>query len=233
MSRWQDESVNVPQPSEAQPLAVRTVSEVGGLRAMADPTRLAILSALMQSRQGELPVMSAKELAAQLGESQTKLYRHINQLEAAGLIRVAAIRMVSGILEHRYQACQRDLAFAGGFLRQHADESEAVMEAMLTKFRDGFVTAFRDSRLAPDVVPESDAYRKPKLYVAESRVSPTVAADIRSSLEDLMKRLSDKDMDDPDGVVLVNMLVGYFTEVDDQDGGRPSHERDMRASESD
>lgn len=211
-------SVNVPQPADAEPLAVRTVTEVEALRAMADPTRLAILSALMEPRRGVLPVMSAKELAAQLGESQTKLYRHIKQLETAGLIRVAATRIVSGILEQRYQASQRDLAFGGDFLRQHASESEAVMDAMLSKFRDGFFTAFRDERLAPDVIPESQAYRKPKLYVAEARVSPTVAAEIRSILEDLIQRLIDKGMDDQDGAVPVSVLVGYFTEADDQAG---------------
>src|SRR5690242_6610077 len=78
---------------------------------MADPIRLAILAALMKSRRN-LPVMSVKELAAELGEPQTKLYRHVRQLEAAGLIRVASTRMVSGILEQRYQASQRDLAQA-------------------------------------------------------------------------------------------------------------------------
>jgi DNA-binding MarR family transcriptional regulator len=41
--------------------------------------------------------MSVKELAEELGEPQTKLYRHVKQLEAAGLIRIAASRMVSGI----------------------------------------------------------------------------------------------------------------------------------------
>jgi DNA-binding transcriptional ArsR family regulator len=183
---------------------------------MADPTRLAILSALMDPRHGELPVMSAKELAAQLGESQTKLYRHIKQLESAGLIRVAATRMVSGILEQRYQARQRDVSFGAGFLRQHADESEVVMAALLDNFRDGFFTAFRDERLAPDVLPESDAYRKPKLYLAEARVTPAVAADIRTALEDLMQQLTEKNMDDPAGAVRVNVLVGYFTDGIDE-----------------
>lgn len=216
VSMWQDRPVNSSQPADTEPLAVRTISEVEGLRAMADPTRLAILSALMDPRHGELPVMSAKELAAQLGESQTKLYRHIKQLESAGLVRVAATRMVSGILEQRYQARQRDVSFGAGFLRQHADESEAVMAALLDNFRDGFFTAFRDERLAPDVLPESDAYRKPKLYLAEARVTPAVAADIRTALEDLMQQLTEKNMDDPAGAVRVNVLVGYFTDGIDE-----------------
>src|SRR5215475_8348684 len=102
------------QPPGHEPLAVRSVASVDMLRALADPTRLAILSALME-RQDELPVMSVKELAARLGEPQTKLYRHVRQLEAAGLIRVASTRLVSGIVEQRYQASQRDLMFDSGF----------------------------------------------------------------------------------------------------------------------
>jgi len=209
---WQDGYVNASQSADAEPLAVRTITEVEALRALADPTRLAILSALMEPRHGELPIMSAKELAAQLGDSQTKLYRHIKQLESAGLIRVAATRMVSGILEQRYQANQRDLSFGDGFLRQHADESEAVMTALLNSFRDGFFTAFRDKRLAPDVVTEADAYRTPKLYLVDAKVTPAVAADIRSVLADLMKQVTDKGADDPAGSVQVNVLVGYFTD---------------------
>jgi DNA-binding transcriptional ArsR family regulator len=180
---------------------------------MADPTRLAILSALMDAHHGELPVMSAKELAAQLDEPQTKLYRHIRQLETAGLIRVAATRMVSGILEQRYQACQRDLAFRSSFLREHADESEAVMEALLSNFRDGFFAAFRDKRLSPETVPESQAYRRPTLIAAEARISPARAAEIRTALQSFGELLNDPDIADPDGV-LIKVLIGYYGEPD-------------------
>jgi len=79
------------QPAEAQPVETRMISEIDSLRALADPTRLAILTTLMESR-AELPVMSAKELAARLDQPQTKLYRHLRQLESAGLI----VRSVDG-----------------------------------------------------------------------------------------------------------------------------------------
>src|SRR6202034_2697194 len=117
-----------------EPAAVRTVDDVAALKAMADPTRFAILAALM--RTSDLPVMSVKELAAELGEPQTKLYRHVRQLEAAGLIKVASTRMVSGILEQRYQACQRDLTFARGLVTENSDESERVLRTILDRHRD-------------------------------------------------------------------------------------------------
>jgi DNA-binding transcriptional ArsR family regulator len=205
------------QPPASEPIATRVVEDVESLRALADPIRIAILAALMETRHGDLPVMSVKELAAALGEPQTKLYRHVRQLEAAGLIRVAATRMVSGILEHRYQACQRDVTFGHGFLREHLDESEAVMQTLLNSFRDGFFTAFRDERISPAKTPEGEAYRVPTLLVIETRVSPARAAQIKARLKEVHDWLNDGTGEDPDGV-LVDVLIGYFSPADRLDG---------------
>src|SRR5215469_2909207 len=196
------------RPPEPEPVALRSIASVEMLRALADPTRLAILSALME-RHDDLPVMSVKELAARLGEPQTKLYRHVRQLEAAGLIRVASTRLVSGIVEQRYQASQRDLMFDGGFMREHADESEAAMRAVLDSFRDGFFTAFRDRRLAPGAVADAEEYRKPSLFMTQVRVTPRRAAEMREKLQELQKWLGSEDDEDPDGI-LVDVLVGYY-----------------------
>jgi DNA-binding transcriptional ArsR family regulator len=201
------------RPAEPEPLAIRMITDVNDLRAMADPTRLAILFTLMEARYGELPVLSAKDLAAQLNQPQTKLYRHLRQLESAGLIRVAATRVVSGILEQRYQACQRDLEFGTGFLRQHAEESEPVVAAMLSNFREGFFAAFRDKSRA-DAPLESEAYRRPKFFVLDTRVTADVAAQIRSSLGDLLDQLSKLATEDPDGV-LVHVLTAYYRDADE------------------
>jgi DNA-binding transcriptional ArsR family regulator len=85
------------------------VNDVETLRAMSDPLRLAILRLLMFDADVTVRVMSAKEIAAELGEPQTKLYRHLKQLEDAKLIEVAETRVVSGIIEQRYRTAQLDV----------------------------------------------------------------------------------------------------------------------------
>src|SRR5215471_2523012 len=117
--------------SDARPLgpqsggeAVRAITDVETLKALADPLRLKMLSALMRGRPDDLPVLSVKELAHELGEPQTKLYRHVKQLEAAGLIRAVASRVVSGIVEQRYQASQRDLMLGSGLTAQEKTSVE-------------------------------------------------------------------------------------------------------------
>jgi DNA-binding transcriptional ArsR family regulator len=173
------------------------IGDVGTLKALADPTRMAILSVLARSR--DLPVMSVKELAAELGEPQTKLYRHVRQLEEAGLIRVAATRMVSGILEQRYQACLRELRLSPGMLRDHMDEAEVALQLLLDQFRDGVLEA--TSR---------ESERRPMLIACEATIAPDAADELKRRLKELndwMEQLPD----DPDGVA-ANLLIGLYTD---------------------
>jgi DNA-binding transcriptional ArsR family regulator len=201
---WQDTGME--KPEAPAPVPVRSIDNVDALKALADPTRLAILQALMKSRH-DLPVMSVKELAAELGEPQTKLYRHVRQLEAAGLIKVASSRMVSGILEQRYQASQQELMFASGFIQEHADESMAATQVAFDAFLSGFFAVYSGS--AEGSVPPDELFRKPKLFLSDMRVSAARASQIRSKLEEIIASLDEEDAEDPDGVPL-NLFMGYY-----------------------
>ena len=213
VSIWQYGGVTEPQPTAAaEPAAKRAIDDVDSLRAMADPTRMKILNALMTPRNGELPVMSAKELAAALGESQTKLYRHIRQLETAGLIRVAATRMVSGIQEQRYQAGQWDFSLGGSFLREHADESEVMMQALLSTFRDEYFAAFRAAKRPPEEVPADQMFRRPKMFHASVTVSEAKAAEVRRRLDEFVDWMSENIQEERHGVRM-NLLAGYYTDA--------------------
>jgi DNA-binding transcriptional ArsR family regulator len=197
----------------AEPVATRAIDDVETLRAMADPTRLAILYTLMEPKDGELPVMSAKDLAVRLGEPQTKLYRHIRQLETAGLIRVAATRMVSGIQEQRYQARQRDVSFRDGFLREHTDESEVMMRALFGTFRDGFFAAFQDVKNSPGKLPADQVFRRPKLFQGSATLNPAKAAEMRERVNEFVDWLGGNMVDEASGI-RINLLLGYYTDPD-------------------
>ena len=188
---------------EEQP-GVREIDSVQGLRALADPVRLAILSALdTHAPGGELPVMSVKELAQYLGEPQTKLYRHVKQLEAAGLIEVAATRMVSGILEQRYRARQRDLRLSAALFRQHADETEAAVRSAF----DAFLAGVFDRAHKRDWPPDGpDGPDKPVLLVFDDRVSPEAAERIRARLEEVTQEIARAEAGD----IPVRVAVGFY-----------------------
>jgi DNA-binding transcriptional ArsR family regulator len=76
------------------------IDDLETLRLLTQPLRLRLLEALRTSPEP----LTVKELAADLGTPQTRLYHHVNLLEEHGLIRVAQTRLVSGITEKRYAA---------------------------------------------------------------------------------------------------------------------------------
>jgi DNA-binding transcriptional ArsR family regulator len=197
----------------------RAVGDVETLKALADPVRLAILGALMDETRGGagLRVLSVKELAEELGEPQTKLYRHVRQLEAAGLIRVAATRLVSGIVEQRYQACQHDLRLGPGLLRDWpTDELEPVLTAVLDRYRDQFFAAHRAGLISTAEVPPEQAYRQSMLTMAETRLPAPRAAAIRRKLREILDELAAAGQEDGD--TPVSLLIGFFSPVPPEGG---------------
>ena len=189
------------EQSTEERAGVREIDSVEGLRALADPVRLAILSALdQQGPDGELPVMSVKELAQHLGEPQTKLYRHVKQLAAAGLIEVAATQMVSGILEQRYRARQRDLRLSGALFQRHADETEAAVRSAF----DTFLTGVFDRARKQDW--PSDGPDKPVMLVFDDRVSLEAAERIRARLVEIRQEIAQAEAGD----IPVNVALGFY-----------------------
>lgn len=101
------------------------------LKVVADPLRLRLLALLREEAR------TVKELAGALELPQTRLYHHINQLEAHGLVRVVETRLVSGIVEKRYLASSARLSIDRTLLGTGAGSVDPALEAMLAAILDG------------------------------------------------------------------------------------------------
>lgn len=197
---------------------VRRVSDVDTIKALADPTRLAILRALMDDRGRGPLVMSAKELAEELGEPQTKLYRHLKVLEAAGLIEVAETRLVSGIVETRYRAAQTDIRVDTDAAGAEADEEVvAMIDAGLENYRSRLVGNGRRGGF-PLHGSDPDAPRIGGAFMSGFRLPADKAAELDRRLHALLKEL-EAEPNDPDGIA-VEMLICWFGRVEDDVPGR-------------
>jgi DNA-binding transcriptional ArsR family regulator len=214
-------SAPAPAAGSSRP-GTRVISSLEELKALSDPVRLAILDKLMMPlpESADLPVMSVKELAEALQEPQTKLYRHVRQLESVGLIKVASSRMVSGILEQRYQAAQQDLNLAPGFVGESIDEAEGITRAVFDHFRQGFFVAYR-ARHTPPAGPEQGTSQGPddgpgskaRMAHAIARLSPARAAEVRAKLQEVLACFDQPDNDDPDAEEL-SVLIGYYSALE-------------------
>ena len=120
------------------PSGTRVIGDAPALKALSDPLRLRVLHLLMRHAERTWTV---KEIAAEFGQPPTKLYHHIKLLEQADLIRDVETRVVSGIVEHRYQTAQRSLQFDDALFGSPStrDDSIAHAAAVLTECRDDYI----------------------------------------------------------------------------------------------
>jgi DNA-binding transcriptional ArsR family regulator len=181
---------------------VRTVTDVDTIKALADTTRLAILRALNRDRVPK----SAKELAEDLEQPQTKLYRHLKVLLEAGLIEAAETRVVSGIVETKYRSAQGSVTIDPTV---HPDETREAMgqiiDENLADYRKRFMRHLEAQGVYTDT---EEAKSSGMLMFLSSTLAPAVAADFQQRLEALIKEF-DKLPRDPDGV-RVEGLVSWF-----------------------
>jgi len=143
----------------------------------------------------------------------------VRQLEAAGLIRVASSRMVSGILEHRYQASQQELRLGRGILREYAEDSAGVLQVVLDRFRDGFFAAQTAEPRSQDEIPAGEAYRIPMLSLSDVTISPARAAELKRRLAEIVDDLNEEQAEDSHGVQ-VSLLIGCYVPAGAASQGR-------------
>src|SRR5688500_4077050 len=131
-------------------------------------------------------VRSVKELAGELGEQPTRLYRHIRQLEARGLIETAETRLVAGIVEHRYRACQSSLVLDADFFGRHRDteDAAATITAAFDAYRDEYLAAARAGR-------GTTTHVEPIVIAVRESIPAAKAAEFRDRLAALVRDLHD------------------------------------------
>ncbi len=195
------------------PEVVRQVDDVETLKALSDPLRLSIMRALMTDVR---TAMTVKQLAHALEQPPTRLYRHIKVLEAAGLIRVASTRLVSGIQESRYQVAQLALRLSRELLVEPGNASEVAraFAATLDDFRGRLINDILAGRLGHEPKAATDAEPPgPMLVMVDKVVSRERAVEFRARLDALMEEFNR-----PDSVaeedVPVNFLMMFWSPFD-------------------
>ena len=166
------------------------------LRAISDPTRMRILETMVQRQD---PPWSVKDLAAALGVPQTRLYHHVEQLLAHGLVRPVERRVVSGIIETRYRVAALSFQLDRRMFEADADEAAGIlhdtMVAVFDTARDEIEAAMRSGAIDP-----SKAHGD-RILVSRglARMTPARAAEFRRRLGELAEEFATLDDSDPEG----------------------------------
>ena len=208
--------------SRPQSDSVRVIDDLDTLRLLTQPVRLKIVEAL-RSASGPLTV---KEVAAALGTTQTKLYYHVNLLEGAGLIRVAATRLVSGIVEKRYVAATYRLSVDRALLSPAASGDDGL-EVLLSIILDQVRTEIRRSVAAGliDLETWRGDERSPNSLILGRKwlsLTPEELAEFHRRLDEVLEAYEGRDpmphafvADATPGSQLYELLIGFYPAVFD------------------
>jgi DNA-binding transcriptional ArsR family regulator len=100
---------------------VHELATLEQLRAVSDPLRVAIFRLLREREQ------TVKELCDELGESSTRLYYHVGELERVGLVRLVRTETKSGTVHKYYRSVSLYLNVPTSLL--HDDTGSPELEA--------------------------------------------------------------------------------------------------------
>ncbi|NJN18704.1 MAG: helix-turn-helix transcriptional regulator [Oscillochloris sp.] len=175
------------------------VHDLEAIKLLADERRLRILSLLRRPT-------TVKAVAQTLDLPPSRLYYHINLLQAQGLIRVVDHNLESGIVEKVYQATARRFLIANPLAAAQPipdDASSALFAATLDETRREFLQAFakRDPR-------EGQPPRHPFFSRKAFRLTDAQLTDFHARLDALIREASalaeaNRDRDGPDFALTV------------------------------
>jgi DNA-binding transcriptional ArsR family regulator len=106
---------------------LRTLDDLKQVRALADPLRMRILTALCEER-------TTKQVAELLHEKPTRLYHHVDALERAGLVQLTRTQPKRGTIEKYYRSVARTIEARVSTGRGSEASREAIDNVMATAF---------------------------------------------------------------------------------------------------
>jgi DNA-binding transcriptional ArsR family regulator len=206
-----------PSMTGIRPEDVQVIADPGALAALAHPLRLRILEYLRAAGGAS---RSVKEIAAALDVSQTKLYYHVHQLSGRGLIRVAETRLVSGIVESRYQVTAYRLSVDRGLLSSTEAATEAL-DVMLSVILDetrSEIWRSVDAGLIDLPATTNDRITPNRLLLGRKWLVLTPAQvalfnERFRALHDEFEAADEANADQPPGSALYEWLIGFFPAV--------------------
>lgn len=213
-----------PQPLP-ELIEYRNIEDPVVMKAVADPLRLKILRVMSRDARVAPRIVTVKQLAEELGEPPTKLYRHIKQLLAVGMIQVAELRLVGGIVEQSYRVAQVawgvNMGSVGGEDGQPpSEEVLGLLGAALDEYVARYERALRTGRTF--LRNEDNLANPPHVRsvgaVSDFRVPQEYAAEFAERLQAMVKEFNDtKRSDSPDAVYANLLMMFYATVPDDED----------------
>lgn len=173
------------------------IKDLEQIKLLSDPLKLQLLQAFAEKAK------TTKQVAAELGESVTKLYRHVDALHDAKLIEIAGEKKKRGTLERTFRAVAHRFEADAALFAANADP--AGMDAardMLRSAETEILTAIADDSGRD----ESEAMFARLRFKA----SPARIAELRNTLKTWVESVQDDDDSGAEDATEIGALIAFY-----------------------
>lgn len=175
------------------------IQDLEQIRLLSDPFKLQLIQAFAE---GPKP---AKQVAAELDESVTKLYRHVDALYAAGLLEVVEEKKKRGTVERTFQAIARRFeADYSLFNEADGDEGAEASRELLRVQQEEMIEVL--AKVSEDDKEED----KPVLMRIRGKVTPERFVELRDALEDWLDSIPESEASSSDEVVDIGGMIAFY-----------------------
>lgn len=181
---------------------VLKIRDLEQIRLLSDPFKLQLMQCFTEEPR------TTKQVAAELGESVTKLYRHVDALFDAGLLEIVEEKQKRGTIERTFgSVAQRFEADHALFSGDGKGDGISAARDALRVVEDEIIEALASTRL--------DEEDKTLLMRLRCKASPKRIAELRRTLQEWIDSTAVESDDDDDGdLEEVGAFVAFYP-VDD------------------
>ena len=176
------------------------IKDLEQVKLLTDPLKLQLLQAFAESNK------TTKQVAADLGESITKLYRHVDALHDAGLLEIVGEKQKRGTIERTFRAVARRFeADHSLFADQGDEEGPNVARDLLRATETEILSALAD---------DSKRVKQEAIFMRlRCKASPKRIAELRTSLAAWIEsaQRDDETLDDVDeNAEEIGALIAFY-----------------------
>ena len=175
------------------------IKNLDQVRLLTDPLKLQLIRCFAESPR------TAKQVAEELGENLTKLYRHVDALHEAGLIEIVSEQRKRGTVERTFRSiAERFEADYNLFLDQENDDGDEVIRSALRASEDEIVDAILKADRSDESKPE------PTMARLRRRISEPRYRELKQLLQDWLEEAQGDDEDCGEDSIEFGALIALY-----------------------
>ncbi len=179
---------------------IHKINDLDQIRLLSDPLKLKLLQAFAESAK------TTKQAAEELGESVTKLYRHVDALHHAGLLEVVEEKQKRGTIERTFRAvAQRFEADYALFNEAAGDEGAEAAREMLRVSEAEILNVLTSG--------SDDEEEKAIIMRIRGRATPEKIEELRATLKDWLDSVPNDDPTPAEDTRQIGGLIAFY-EID-------------------